>query len=95
MNVRPMNDRILVKRVEESTRTPGGLFLPDTAKEKPVEGMVLAVGTGRVNDKGEILPLTVKVGDRIVFGKYSGTEIKILGDDHLILREDDVLGIIE
>jgi len=90
-----MNDRILVKRVEESTRTPGGLYLPDTAKEKPVEGIVLAVGNGRLNEKGERFPLVVKVGDRIVFGKYSGTEIKVLGEDHLILREDDVLGIVD
>lgn len=95
MNVRPMNDRILVMRSEETARTPGGLFLPETAKEKPVEGIVLAVGDGRINEKGELLPLRVKVGDRIVFGKYSGTEIKIQGEDRLILREDDVLGIIE
>jgi len=95
MNVRPLNDRILVKRIDEATRTPGGLFLPDTAKEKPVEGLVLAVGDGKVSDDGKQLPMQVKVGDRIVFGKYSGTEIKIDGEERLILREDDVLGIVE
>lgn len=95
MTVRPLFDRILVKRNEEPTKSKGGLFLPETAKEKPVEGTVLAVGNGRVADDGKITPLTVKVGDKVVFGKYSGTEIKVEGEDRLILREDDVLGILE
>jgi chaperonin GroES len=95
MNVRPLFDRILVKRNEEPTKTKSGLFLPETTKEKPSEGTVLAVGNGRVADDGKITALTVKVGDQVIFGKYSGTEIKIDGDDRLILKEDDVLGIVE
>lgn len=96
MNVRPLHDRILVKRNEQAARSAGGLFLPDSAaKEKPVEGTVLAVGSGKVKDDGSVLPLQVAIGDRVVFGKYAGTEIKIDGEDRLILREDDVLGIIE
>ena len=95
MNIRPLFDRVLVQRVEEPTRTASGLFLPETAKEKPVQGKVLAVGNGRVADSGEITALTVKVGDTVVFGKYAGTEIKVDGDERLILREDDILGIIE
>ncbi len=96
MNVRPLHDRILVKRNEQAARSAGGLFLPDSAsKEKPVEGTVLAIGSGKVKDDGTVLALQVAVGDQIVFGKYAGTEIKIDGEDRLILREDDVLGIIE
>lgn len=95
MNVRPLFDRLLVKRNEEPTRTKSGLFLPEAAKEKPAEGTVLAVGNGRIADDGQVTPLTVKVGDRVVFGKYSGTEIKVEGEDRLILREDDVLGILD
>jgi chaperonin GroES len=95
MNVRPLFDRVLVKRNDEPSKTKSGLFLPETAKEKPVEGTVLGVGSGRVTDEGKVTPLTVKVGDRVVFGKYSGTEIKIEGEDRLILREEDILGIIE
>lgn len=95
MNVRPLFDRLLVKRNEEPTRTKSGLFLPEAAKEKPAEGTVLAVGNGRIADDGKVTPLTVKVGDRVVFGKYSGTEIKVEGEDRLILREDDVLGILD
>ncbi len=95
MNVRPLFDRILVKRNDEPTRSKGGLFLPETAKEKPVEGTILAIGNGRVAEDGKITPLTVKVGDRVVFGKYAGTEIKVEGEDRLILREDDVLGILD
>ena len=95
MTVRPLFDRILVKRNEEPTKTKSGLFLPETTKEKPSEGTVLAVGNGRVADDGKITALTVKVGDQVIFGKYSGTEIKIDGDDRLILKEDDVLGIVE
>ena len=95
MNVRPLFDRLLVKRNDEPTKSKGGLFLPETAKEKPLEGTVLAVGAGRTSDEGKVTALTVKAGDRILFGKYAGTEIKVEGEDRLILREDDVLGIIE
>ncbi len=95
MKIRPLNNRVLIKRIEELTRTPGGLFLPDTAKEKPIEGEVLAVGEGRVDDAGKLVPMTVKVGDRIVFSKYSGTEIKLEGEEYLLMREDDILGIVE
>lgn len=95
VNVRPLFDRILVMRVEEPTRSRGGIFLPEAAKEKPVEGIVLAVGTGKVVEGGKIHPLSVKEGDRVVFGKYSGTEIKVNGEDRLILREEDVLGVVE
>jgi chaperonin GroES len=95
MKIRPLQDRILVKRVDEEERTKGGIIIPDTAKEKPVEGEVIAVGNGKVSEKGEQRPLDVKKGDRILFGKYSGTEIKVDGVEHLILREEEVLGIIE
>ncbi len=95
MKVRPLQDRILVKRLEEEEKTKGGIIIPDTAKEKPVEGEVIAVGNGKVTEKGDVRPLAVKKGDRILFGKYSGTEIKIEGVEHLILREDEVLGVIE
>lgn len=94
MRVRPLNDRILVRRIEEKEQVKGGIIIPDTAKEKPMEGEVMAVGNGRVLDNGQRLPLEVKVGDRILFGKYSGTEIKIDDEEFLILREDEVLGII-
>ena len=95
MKVRPLHDRILVRRVAEEEKTKGGIIIPDSAKEKPAEGEVIAVGNGKANDKGEIRPLAVKKGDRILFGKYTGSDIKIDGVDHLILREDDVLGLIE
>jgi len=95
MAIRPLHDRILVKRVEEETKTKGGIIIPDTAKEKPIEGKVVAVGNGKLLDSGEVRALEVKKGDRILFGKYSGTEVKIDGTEHLILREDDVLGIVE
>ncbi len=95
MNIRPLNDRVLIQRLEELSRTPGGLFLPDTAKEKPVEGRVLAVGGGHVDDDGKVVPLQVKAGDRVVFAKYAGTEIKLGGEEYLILRESDILGIVE
>ena len=94
MKIRPLQDRILVKRVEEEKKTKGGIIIPDTAKEKPIEGEVVAVGAGKVGDDGKVRPLDVKVGDKILFGKYSGTEVKIDGDEHLILREDDILGVI-
>ena len=95
MNVRPLHDRLLVQRNDSATQTAGGLYLPETAKEKPVEGTVLAVCDGRLTEEGKTLPLQVKVGDRIIFGKYSGTEIKLDGEERLILREDDVLGILD
>jgi len=95
MKIRPLHDRILVQRVEEEKTTKGGIIIPDTAKEKPIEGKVIAAGNGRVGDDGKKIPLEVKKGDRILFGKYGGTEIKIEGEEYLIMREDDVLGIIE
>jgi len=93
--IRPLFDRVLIERTEEPSKTASGLFLPETAKEKPAEGRILAIGNGRVSEKGDVTPLTVKVGDRVLFGKYAGTEIKVEGADRLILREDDILGIIE
>jgi chaperonin GroES len=95
MKIRPLQDRVIVKRVKEEEKTKGGIIIPDSAKEKPIEGEVIAVGNGKANDKGEIRKLDVKSGDRILFGKYSGTEVKIDGEEHLILREDDILGVIE
>ena len=95
MAIRPLHDRILVKRVAEEDITKGGIIIPDTAKEKPIEAKVVAVGTGRILDSGEVRSLAVKTGDLVLFGKYGGTEVKIDGEDHLILREDDILGIIE
>lgn len=94
MNVRPLYDRVLVKRFDEPEKSRGGLFLPETAKEKPLQGEVLAVGDGRLNDDGTVTPLQVKAGDRVVFSKYAGTEIKLEGEDRLILREDDILGVL-
>jgi len=95
MNIRPLQDRILVKRIEEEETTGGGIIIPDTAKEKPVEGKVIAVGKGKVSEDGKVMPLDVKKGNRILFGKYAGTEVKIEGEEHLIRREEDVLGVIE
>jgi chaperonin GroES len=95
MKIRPLQDRVIVKRVEEEAKTKGGIIIPDTAKEKPMEGKIIAVGKGKVLEDGKIHPLDVKVGDRILFGKYSGTEIKIEDEEHLIMREDDILGVIE
>jgi chaperonin GroES len=95
MKIRPLQDRIVVKRVAEEEKTKGGIIIPDTAKEKPVEGEVVAVGSGKVLDDGKTRPLDVKKGDRILFGKYSGTEIKLNGEEHLILREEEILGVIE
>jgi chaperonin GroES len=95
MNIRPLQDRVIVKRVEEEEKTKGGIIIPDTAKEKPMEGKVVAVGKGKVLENGTKLEMTVKVGDRILFSKYSGNEVKIDGVEHLIMREDDILGIIE
>ena len=95
MKVRPLQDRVVVRRVKEEEKTKGGIIIPDTAKEKPIEGLVVAVGNGKVQDDGSLRKLDVKEGDRILFGKYSGTEVKIDGEDHLILREDDILGVID
>ena len=95
MKLRPLQDRILFQRVEEETTTKGGIIIPDTAKEKPAEGKVTAVGNGKVGEDGKRIALEVKKGDRILFGKYSGTEVKISGEEYLIMREDDVLGIID
>ena len=95
MKIRPLHDRILVKRLEEETKTAGGLFIPDTAKEKPIEGKVIAVGAGKRDEDGKLIALDVKAGDRVLFGKYSGTEVKIDGEEHLILREDDVLAVLD
>jgi chaperonin GroES len=95
MKIRPLQDRLIVKRIAEEEKTKGGLIIPDTAKEKPQEGKVIAVGKGKANEDGKVTPLDVKAGDRVLFGKYSGTEIKIDGEEHLIMREDDILGVIE
>ena len=95
MKIRPLYDRILVKRIEEQNKTAGGLFIPDTAKEKPMEAMVVAVGNGKIQDNGSLRKLEVKAGDKVLFSKYSGNDIKIDGTEHLILREDDILAVIE
>jgi chaperonin GroES len=94
-NIRPLHDRVIVKRLKEEEKTKGGIIIPDTAKEKPVEGEVMAVGNGKVLEDGSLRKLDVKVGDRVLFGKYSGTEVKVDGEDRLILREDDILGVLE
>jgi chaperonin GroES len=95
MKIRPLQDRILVKRIDEEETTKGGIIIPDTAKEKPQEGKVIAVGKGKVQEDGKLQPLDVKKGDKVLFSKYAGTEVNIEGDEHLIIREDDVLGVIE
>jgi chaperonin GroES len=95
MKLRPLHDRILVKRVEEEEKTKGGIIIPDTAKEKPVEGRVVSVGNGKIGDDGNRIPLQVKQDDRVLFGKYAGTDVKIEGEEYLIMREDDILGVIE
>jgi chaperonin GroES len=95
MKLKPLHDRLLAKRLEEATTTKGGIIIPDSAKEKPAEGKVIAVGDGKLGEDGKRIPLQVKAGDRILFGKYSGTEVKIDGEEFLILREDDVLGVVE
>ena len=95
MKFRPLHDRILVQRIEEQNKSKGGIIIPDTAKEKPQEGRVVAVGSGRVLEDGSVRPLEVKKGNRILFGKYSGSEIKLDGEDHIIMREDDVLAVVE
>lgn len=95
MNIRPLHDRIIVERIEEETTTAGGLIIPDTAKEKPQEGKVIAAGKGKKTEDGKLLPMEVKVGDKVLFGKYAGTEIKIEGKEYLMMREDDILGVVE
>jgi chaperonin GroES len=95
MNLRPLQDRIIVKRLEEESMTAGGLYIPDTAKEKPQKGEIIAVGKGKITEDGKVIPVDLKVGDKVLFGKYAGTEIKIDGADYLIMREDDILGVIE
>jgi chaperonin GroES len=94
MKIRPLHDRLIVKRLEEEEKTKGGIIIPDTAKEKPIEGKVIAVGDGRIKKDGSKIPMEVKKGDRVLFAKYSGTEVKIDGEEHLMMREDDVLAII-
>lgn len=95
MAIRPLHDRLIVKRLDEETKTKGGIIIPDSAKEKPLEGAVIAVGKGKVSAEGKVTPLDVRAGDKVLFGKYAGTEIKIEGTEHLILREEDVLAIID
>ena len=95
MTIRPLHDRILAKRLQEQEKTAGGLFIPDTAKEKPLEAEIIAVGNGKVMEDGKIRPLEVKKGDKVLIGKYSGSEVKLDGEEHIILREDDILGVIE
>ncbi len=95
MNIRPLHDRVIVKRVEEDKMSPGGIAIPDSATEKPIEGEVIAVGNGKLLENGELRALDLKKGDKVLFGKYSGTEVKVGGEDLLVLREDDIMGIIE
>lgn len=95
MSLRPLQDRILVERVEETEKTKGGIIIPDTAKEKPAEGKIVAVGNGRIGEDGKVIPMELKVGDRVLFSKYGGTDVKIDGIDYLIMRQDDVLGVVE
>ena len=95
MKIKPLHDRVIVQRIQEEETTKGGLIIPDSAKEKPIEGNVLAVGSGKTLDNGQVQPLEVKEGDRVLFGKYAGTEIKIEGEEHLIMREDDIIAIVE
>ena len=95
MNIRPLHDRVVIRRLEEERTTAGGIVIPDSATEKPIQGEVIAVGKGKVLDNGEQRPLDVKVGDRVLFGKYSGTEVKLDGKDFLVMREDDIMGVIE
>jgi len=95
MNIRPLHDRVIAKRTEEEKTTPGGIVIPDSAAEKPIQGEVIAVGNGKILDNGEVRKMDVKKGDKILFGKYSGTEVKVGGEEYLVLREDDIMGIIE
>ena len=95
MNIRPLHDRVVVRRMEEERTSPGGIVIPDSATEKPIRGEVLAVGKGKILDNGDVRPLDVKAGDRVLFGKYSGTEVKVSGKEVVVMREDDILGVIE
>jgi len=95
MKIRPLQDRVLVERVAEETKSKGGIIIPDTAKEKPQEGKIVAVGPGKLNDDGKVTPVSVKAGDRILFGKYSGSEISLNGNEYIVMREDDILGVLE
>ena len=95
MNIRPLHDRVVIKRIKEERTSPGGIVIPDTAAEKPIKGSVTAVGKGKILENGDVRPLALKVGDTVLFGKYSGTEVKISGEEYVIMREDDVMGIIE
>jgi len=95
MKIRPLHDRVIVKRIEDERKTPGGIVIPDTAAEKPDQGEVLAIGPGKVDDNGKLRPLGVKVGDRVLFGKYSGNVVKLDGDELLVMREEDIMGVIE
>lgn len=95
MNLRPLHDRVVIKRMEEERTSPGGIVIPDSATEKPIKGEVLAVGNGKVNESGDVRPLDLKVGDTVLFGKYSGTEVKVEGEDLLVMREDDIMAVIE
>jgi chaperonin GroES len=95
MKIRPLHDRVVIKRLEEEQKSPGGIVIPDTAKEKPIKGEIIAVGKGKILENGEVRPLAVKVGDRVLFGKYSGTEVKLGNEEYVIMREDDIMGIIE
>lgn len=95
MNIRPLHDRIIIRRTEEERKSPGGIVIPDTAAEKPIQGEVIAVGKGKALDSGEVRPLEVKVGDKVLFGKYSGTEVKLNGSEVLVMREEDIMGVIE
>ena len=95
MSIRPLHDRVIVKRMDEDKMSPGGIVIPDSATEKPIEGEVIAVGNGKLLDNGELRALDLKVGDKVLFGKYSGTEVKVGGEDLLVLREDDIMGVIE
>ena len=95
MNIRPLHDRVIVKRVEEDKTSPGGIVIPDSATEKPIQGEVIAVGKGKLLDSGELSKLDLKKGDRVLFGKYSGTEVKVGGDEYLVMREDDIMGVIQ
>jgi len=95
MNIRPLHDRVIVKRLEEEEKTKGGIIIPDTAKEKPIEGKIVAVGDGKILENGKKQPLEAKKGDKVLFGKYAGTDIKVEGEEHLIMREDDIIAIVE
>jgi chaperonin GroES len=95
MKIRPLHDRIIVERLEEETTTAAGIIIPDTAKEKPQQGKIIAVGKGKVTEEGKVLPMDVKIGDKVLFGKYAGTDIKIEGKEYLMMREDDILGVVE